>query len=76
MARRGKILAFIGVEYSLTAVCTLPLFLKDLDLSMGYISRLMAQAGAAVEVPVVTLPQAIGAGLLARLGRDQGKAAQ
>lgn len=76
MARRGKILAFIGVEYALTAVCTLPLFPKDLDLSMGSISRLMAQAGAAVEVPVVTLSQAIGAGLLARLGRDQGKAAQ
>lgn len=138
MARRGKIFAFIGIEYGLTALCTLPLFLleaellgplmmgisvafmflpavsalivralsrdrtglylrpnirrakkqylmaaflpgaltmagaalyfalfpKDLDLSMGYMSRLMAQTGIAAEVPAVTLPQAVGAGLL------------
>lgn len=138
MTRRRKILAFIGIEYALTAVCTLPLFLldaeplgplmmgisvafmflpsisalivrvlardksglylrpnirgskrqyimaaflpgaltlagaalyfalfpKDLDLSMEYISQLMSQAGIVPNVPVMTLPRAIGSGLL------------
>ena len=137
MSRRSKILAFLGVEYALVFVCTLPLFLLgaepmgplmlgisvlfmflpalvalivrrlsgdrsgmflrpnikgtrrqylmaallpgvltmagaalyfllfpgDLDLSMGYMSELLALSGQAAEVPAVTLPQVIGAGL-------------
>ena len=141
MSRRSKILAFIGVEYALVFVCTLPLFLLgaepmgplmlgisvlfmflpalvalivrrlsgdrsgmflrpnikgtrrqylmaallpgvltmagaalyfllfpgDLDLSMGYMSELLALSGQAAEVPAVTLPQVIGAGLVLTL---------
>ena len=141
MSRRSKILAFLGVEYALVFVCTLPLFLLgaepmgplmlgisvlfmflpalvalivrrlsgdrsgmflrpnikgtrrqylmaallpgvltmagaapyfllfpgDLDLSMGYMSELLALSGQAAEVPAVTLPQVIGAGLVLTL---------
>ena len=141
MSRRSKILAFLGVEYALGVVCTLPLFLLgaepmgplmlgisvlfmflpalvalivrrlsgdrsgmflrpnikgtrrqylmaallpgvltmagaalyfllfpgDLDLSMGYMSELLALSGQAAEVPAVTLPQVIGAGLVLTL---------
>lgn len=138
MSRRGKILAFLGIEYGLVFLCSLPLFLLDaeplgplmmgisvvfmflpalaalivrrlsgdrsgmflrpnirgtrkqylmaaflpgaltmagaalyfllfpgdLDLTMGYMSELLALSGQAVEVPAATLPQLIGAGLL------------
>ena len=141
MSRRSKILAFLGVEYALVFVCTLPLFLLgaepmgplmlgisvlfmflpalvalivrrlsgdrsgmflrpnikgtrrqylmaallpgvltmagaalyfllfpgDLDLSMGYMSELLALSGQAAEVPAVTLPQVMGAGLVLTL---------
>ena len=141
MSRRSKILAFLGVEYALVFVCTLPRFLLgaepmgplmlgisvlfmflpalvalivrrlsgdrsgmflrpnikgtrrqylmaallpgvltmagaalyfllfpgDLDLSMGYMSELLALSGQAAEVPAVTLPQVIGAGLVLTL---------
>ena len=141
MSRRSKILAFLGVEYALVFVCTLPLFLLgaepmgplmlgisvlfmflpalvalivrrlsgdrsgmflrpnikgtrrqylmaallpgvltmagaalyfllfpgDLGLSMGYMSELLALSGQAAEVPAVTLPQVIGAGLVLTL---------
>ena len=141
MSRRSKILAFLGVEYALVFVCTLPLFLLgaepmgplmlgisvlfmflpalvalivrrlsgdrsgmflrpnikgtrrqylmaallpgvltmagaalyfllfpgDLDLSMGYMSELLALSGQGAEVPAVTLPQVIGAGLVLTL---------
>lgn len=141
MSRRSKILAFLGVEYVLVAVCTLPLFLLgaepmgplmlgisvvfmflpalaalivrrlsgdrsgmflrpnikgarrqylmaaflpgvltmagaalyfllfpgDLDLGLGYMSELLALSGQAAEVPAVTLPQVIGAGLVLTL---------
>ena len=141
MSRRSKILAFLGVEYALVFVCTLPLFLLgaepmgplmlgisvlfmflpalvalivrrlsgdrsgmflrpnikgtrrqylmaallpgvltmagaalyfllfpgDLYLSMGYMSELLALSGQAAEVPAVTLPQVIGAGLVLTL---------
>ncbi len=43
------------------------LFPEDLDLSMGYMSELLALSGQAAEVPAVTLPQVIGAGLLLAL---------
>lgn len=141
MSRRSKILAFLGVEYALVFVCTLPLFLLgsepmgplmlgisvlfmflpalaalivrrlsgdrsgmflrpnikgtrqqylmaallpgvltmagaalyfllfpgNLDLSTGYMSELLAFSGQAAEVPAVTLPQVIGAGLVLTL---------
>ena len=43
------------------------LFPGDLDLSMGYMSELLALSGQAAEVPAVTLPQVIGAGLVLTL---------
>ena len=138
MGRRGKILAFLGVEYALVIIFTLPLFLLgaerlgplmmgisvafmflpavsalivralardrsglylrpnirgakkqylmaaflpgalalagaalyfvlfpgDLDLSMGYMSGVLELSGVKAGVPEVTLPQAIGGGIL------------